>query len=121
MLAHVRGTRKPFPAPPPGSCDCHVHIFADASKYPPAEKRSYEPPDATIDQLERMHGSLGVGRGVLVQAAVYGTDNRLLADALHNRASYRGVAAIDDSISDRELERLHESGVRGARFMLGSV
>ncbi len=30
--------------------------------------------------------------------------------------AYRGVAVVEDSISDRELERLHAGGIRGIRF-----
>ena len=32
---------------------------------------------------------------------------------------YRGVAIVDDSVSDAELQRLHSVGVRGARFNFG--
>src|SRR5437868_8246453 len=121
MLPHVRETRKPSVAPPEGSCDCHFHVFGSASKYPPVAKRTYEPPDATFEQLEHMHRALGVGRGVIVQPAVYGVDNRLLRDTLRGRGNYRGVAAIDDSVSDADLRSLHEAGVRGARFNLSGV
>ena len=54
---------------------------------------------------------------MIVQATCHGTDNRALVDALrasNNRA--RGVATVDRSITDAELQRLHEAGVRGTRF-----
>jgi 2-pyrone-4,6-dicarboxylate lactonase len=121
MLPYIRDTRAPRVLPPPHSCDCHFHVFGDPSNYPPAEKRTYDPPDATVEQLLKMHAALGIGRGVMVQPAVYGTDNRLLADALADRPNYRGVAAVDDSVSDTELDRLDDAGVRGARFNLGGT
>jgi predicted TIM-barrel fold metal-dependent hydrolase len=63
-----------------------------------------------------MHRTLGIERGVIVQATVHGTDHSILLDALANEPSYRGVAIIDDSVSDQDLQKLHDAGVRGARF-----
>ena len=64
-----------------------------------------------------MHATLGIERGVIVQATAHGTDHKILIDGLAAAGpNYRGVAIIDDSVSDEELHRLHEAGVRGARF-----
>jgi len=35
------------------------------------------------------------------------------------KGKYRGVAIVDDSVSDAELDRLNRVGVRGARFNFG--
>lgn len=113
-----RNTRTPSPLPPPKSCDCAVHIFGDPAKYPPAQSRAYDPLPATVEDLCEMHRALGIERGVIVQATIYGTDHRLLVDGLKGRENFRGVAIVDDSVSDKELIRLHEAGVRGARFNL---
>ncbi|MFM9971023.1 MAG: amidohydrolase family protein [Burkholderiales bacterium] len=121
MLSHIRETRLPSRPPPPGSCDCHFHVFGDTVKYPPKLQRTYEPPAANFADLRRMHDTLGISRGVIVQPAVYGTDNRLLSDSLVGQANYRGVAAIDDSVSDDELARLNRAGVRGIRFQLSGA
>ena len=109
-------TRAPDPLPPPGSCDCHLHVFADAARYPPAAARTYDPPAATFADLERMHRALGVERAVIVQASIYGTDNRLMVDTIAGRKNYRGVAVIDDATTDAELARMNAAGVRAARF-----
>src|SRR5262245_32353424 len=110
-------TRKPAQMPPPRSCDCQVHVFGPIERYPTRAGASYVPPtDATGDAAQRMHRTLGLERGVIVQATAYGTDNRVVIDALRGRPNYCGVAIIDDSVSDEELRRLHEAGVRGARF-----
>jgi predicted TIM-barrel fold metal-dependent hydrolase len=111
-----RNTRVPSPLPPAGSCDCHLHVFADAQRYPPAAGRTYDPPAATFADLERLHRTLGIERAVIVQASIYGTDNRLMVDTIAGRKNYRGVAVIDDSTSDAELARMNEGGVRAARF-----
>lgn len=114
--SYERATRVPAALPPPGSCDCAVHVFADAALYPPTAGRSYDPPAATFADQQRMHRTLGIERVVIVQATIYGTDHRLLADTLSGQPDYRGVAIIDDSVNDRELERLNKAGVRAARF-----
>jgi 2-pyrone-4,6-dicarboxylate lactonase len=110
-------TRQPQPAVPPGSCDAQVHVFSpDADRYPAAAKRIYDPPLGSMEDAMRMHRALGMERGVVVQATIYGADNRLMADSIAGRDNYRGIAIVDDSVSDDELLRLHVAGVRGARF-----
>jgi predicted TIM-barrel fold metal-dependent hydrolase len=66
-----------------------------------------------------MHKAIGFARGVIVHSAIYGSDHRLLLHALeglNDRERYRGIGIVDDRVSDKELERLHAAGVRGARF-----
>jgi len=110
-------TRAPAPAPPANSCDCQVHVFGDPRRYPLRKSGAYPPPeDATFEAARRMHRALGVERGVVVQATVHGTNHAILLDALAGQPNYRGVAIVDDSVSDRDLQRLHDAGVRGARF-----
>ena len=115
-------TRKPEAPPPPGSCDCQVHVFGDPAKYPLRRESAYPPPaDATASEALRMHRTLGLDRGVIVQATVHGTNHRILFDALAEAgSSYRGIAIVDDSVTDQDLRRLHEAGVRGARSISGS-
>ena len=63
-----------------------------------------------------------LGIGLLRRAIVsVGTDHSLLHDVLKAAPAgeYRGVAIVDDSVSDAELARLHSVGVRGARFNFG--
>lgn len=103
--------------PPPGACDAHCHIFGPGERFPYAEKRAYTPPDAGLELFEQLQDRLGLSRAVFVQASCHGTDNRAMLDALERGAGrYAGVCMIDDDTSDDELQRLHEAGVRGARF-----
>jgi len=54
-----------------------------------------------------------------VAVSVYGTDNRSLIDALERQnGKGRGVVTIDLDVSDAELDRMHQVGVRGIRFNL---
>jgi predicted TIM-barrel fold metal-dependent hydrolase len=58
---------------------------------------------------------------VIVQPSLYGTDNRLLLDALVAFGpEARGVAVIDLAIGDAELRAMDAKGVRGVRFNLSS-
>jgi 2-pyrone-4,6-dicarboxylate lactonase len=112
--------RMPVPAPPRGSCDCQFHIYEDPALFAPRTNPPYPPiEDATFTEAQRMHKAIGFDRGVIVHSAIYGSDHRLLLHALENlpdRDRYRGIGIVDDRVSDKELERLHAAGVRGARF-----
>ena len=104
-------------AVPPNACDAHCHVFGPASRFPFAANRSYTPPDAGVEQLVALHERMGLSRAVLVQASCHGTDNSAMVDALgRHEGRYAGVAMIDESCPDSEIARLHEAGVRGARF-----
>lgn len=111
-----RETRTPSKLAPAGAWDCQVHVFGDPAKYPPWPGRAYNAPPATIDDMRAMHRTLGIARGLIVQPTTYGTDHSLLLDLLAAEKGYVGSAIIDNTVSDAELRRLHEGGVRSARF-----
>ncbi|MDH7799713.1 MULTISPECIES: amidohydrolase family protein [unclassified Beijerinckia] len=108
------------PQLPRGSCDCQLHVYAqDRSAYPIRHNRPlYDAPVAELSDALRMHEQVALDRLVLVQATVYTTDHALLLDSLAKLtpARARGVAIIDDSVTDDELKRLDAAGVRAARF-----
>lgn len=102
---------------PQGACDAHCHVFGPAAQFPFAPTRTYTPVDAPWEKLEELHGLLGLERTVLVQASCHGTDNAAMLDAIaKSNGSCRGVAMVGREVSDAELQRLHEGGVRGIRF-----
>jgi predicted TIM-barrel fold metal-dependent hydrolase len=108
---------KPKYSPPIGACDSHCHIFGPAAKFPYAPERRYTPPDAPKETLRALHDHLGISRAVLVQASCHGGDNRAMLDAIAwSRGAWRGVAMVGDEATERELDALHEGGVRGVRF-----
>ncbi len=110
----------PGPDLPFHACDSHVHVFGDPVAFPAMPGAAYAPPPRTLADLRALHRAHGISRAVLVQPMIYGADHRVLIDALNGRPEYRGVAIINDNVSDDELARLHAAGVRGARFGLGS-
>ena len=110
------------PTLPLNSCDCHVHLFGPASRYPFDPKRVYTPGEADEGELLALHARLGVARVVLVQPSVYGVDNRRLLDGLRllgGRA--RAVAVVADDADEAELAALHAAGVRGLRVNLSTI
>lgn len=116
-LAYHPSPSKPAFAMPRGSVDAHCHVFGPGNRFPYAPERKYTPCDASREQLFALRDLLGFERNVIVQATCHGSDNRALIDALeHSEGRARGVATVNRSITDRELEALHAAGVRGTRF-----
>jgi len=119
----VRGTRSPQPRLPYGAWDCQAHVYGDPKQFPPRAARAYAPPKAHFEDVHAMASAIGVQYVSLVQASVYGADHSALLDALgrgnngkFEDVTYRGIAIVNDEVSDSDLLRLHEAGVRGARF-----
>jgi len=110
---------------PKNSCDTHLHVFGDARSYPVRNPNAlYQPPrDCDFAAMKALHDAMGIDRAVLVQPTIYGTDHSLLHDVLKAapKEKFRGVAIVDDSVSDAELARLHSAGVRSARVWVESA
>jgi predicted TIM-barrel fold metal-dependent hydrolase len=102
---------------PPGACDAHCHVFGPAARFPYAPDRSYTPPDAPVEHLRKLHAHLGISRAVIVHASCHGTDMAVTLDAIATSGNqYRGVAVVEDAVTDLQLQRLHDGGIRGIRF-----
>ncbi|MFD3732083.1 amidohydrolase family protein [Streptomyces sp. NPDC058632] len=102
---------------PDGAVDAHCHVFGPAAEFPYAPERKYTPVDASKHDLFALRDHLGVSRNVIVQATCHGADNSALVDALTAAGGRaRGVATVRPDVTDEELRRLHDAGVRGVRF-----
>jgi len=102
---------------PKGAVDAHCHVFGPGKQFPYAPERKYTPCDASKEQLFALRDRLGFERNVIVQATCHGSDNRALIDALqHSNGKARGVATVNRSVTDAELQAMHAAGVRGTRF-----
>ncbi len=100
MLASLRARM------PAGAWDTHFHTTH-------ALGTDHDHPVAGALALQ---ASIGVARGVLVQARLHGaTDADFLAD-LQAVPQWRGIAQIEDSTTDAQLDVLHAAGVRGIRY-----
>ncbi len=115
------GVNRPKYQAPPLATDCHHHIF-DA-RFPLAAKPSMllgGDGNATVADYRTLQRRLGLQRNVVVHAAgAYGTDNCSMLDALAAFGpTARGIAVVDTNVSDTELRRMNELGVRGIRVNL---
>src|SRR5687767_9079943 len=68
--------------PPPFACDAHCHVFGPAAKFPYDPKAAYVPVDAPFEDLEKLHGRLGLSRAVIAHASCHGSDMRVTLDAI---------------------------------------
>jgi D-galactarolactone isomerase len=112
--------RKPRLMAPPKACETHSHIYGPADRYPRFPGR--KPPNwtASLGAYEAMLRRLGMERCVIVQPSLYSTDNRCTLDAIKQLglSRARGVAVTKKDIGPKELQQLHDAGVRGLRFYL---
>ncbi len=111
------GTEQPKLKAPANACDCHMHIY-DA-KYPIAPTATLKPADATVADYRLLQKRIGTTRNVIVTPSTYGTDNRITLDAIGQIGpTARGVAVVDTSVTDADLKRMNDLGIRGIRFNL---
>jgi predicted TIM-barrel fold metal-dependent hydrolase len=104
---------------PAFACDCHLHVFGDPSRYPPAAQRAYTPVEATLTQWQATARPLGLQRLVLVQPSAYGTDNTCMLDAMRANPGFtRGVVVIDEATPEADLAAMAALGVVGVRLNL---
>lgn len=102
----------------PAAWDCHVHVFEAGA---PVAGGHYQPVDRPLAQIEALAEAHDVGHLVLVQPSVYGTDNRVLLDALRRSGGrHRAVVVADGTLQEKAMLAMHALGVRGVRFNLVS-
>jgi D-galactarolactone isomerase len=85
---------------------------------PPSKRQA--PSNGTVAEYRLLQKRIGTTRSVVVQPRNYATDNEVTLDALKQLApNSRGVAVVHPTITDSELKRFNDAGVRGSRFSLG--
>lgn len=113
------GTERPKLQAPPNACDCHFHIYDN--RFPPAPG-GLPAPDASPADYRKLQARIGTTRGVIVQPSLYGVDNRPTLEGMAALGpNFRAVAVVNTSVTDAELQRLHQAGVRGIRFNLAQA
>ena len=100
-------------------CDCQAHIFGDLARYPvqPNPPTCRRPP-VRGSLPGRAHARLRTLRDRAFDALRSGS-SRLAIDALEalpDRSHIRVIGRVDETTSDKEIERLHALGFRGTRF-----
>jgi predicted TIM-barrel fold metal-dependent hydrolase len=106
---------------PPLACDCHTHIHGEMRDFPMSPSRIYTPEPALPAEMAHLHRSLHMRRVVIVTPSVYGTDNAATLWGMKARGpDARGVAVIDGSTPDAELDAMGRAGIRGIRINLAT-
>ena len=111
--------RRPHTPAPPKTCDSQFHVLGPRERYPTRPGAAYHMPSATYEAALRMHHALGIARGIIVQTTTYGADHQVVLDALAAMGpGYRACAnaLVFTEKDDAYLQKLHDAGVRGARF-----
>jgi predicted TIM-barrel fold metal-dependent hydrolase len=112
------GTDLPKLKAPPDACDCHMHVY-DAARFPMVPSPRVPPTDAAVAQYRLLQKRIGTTRVVIVTPRNYATENQVTLDAIAQlRPNARGVAVLHPAVTDAQLKRLHDAGVRGIRFSL---
>jgi len=117
QVPYSTGTETPKLKAPANACDCHMHIYD--GKYPIAPAATLKPSDALVSDYKLLQKRIGTTRNVVVTPSTYGTDNRVTLDAIAQIGpTARGVAVVDTSVTDADLKRMNDLGIRGIRFNL---
>lgn len=94
-----------------------MHFFD--SRFPLAANARSREPDAPVSAYRELQQRLGLERVVVVQPTAYGRDNRCTLEAIVELGECaRGVAVVDSTVTDAELNRLTQGGIRGVRFRM---
>jgi D-galactarolactone isomerase len=113
------GTNQPKTKAPAHAADCHMHIY-DPARFPFSGVAT-APANAAVAQYRLLQKRNGTSRVVIVTPRNYVVDNRATVDAIAQLgiANARGVAVVHPTITDAELKKLNDGGIRGIRFSIG--
>src|SRR5712691_1792582 len=93
-------------------CDCHIHIY-DPARFPMVPTQRVPPTDAAVPQYRLLQRRIGTTRVVIVTPRTYATQNQVTVDAIVQLGpNARGVAVVHPTVTNAELKRLHDAGVR---------
>ena len=97
--------------------DSHLHIIDPA--FPLVPNKGYLPDPFTVDDYLRKARPVGIMAGAVVSGSFQAFDQGYLLSALERLGpTFVGVTQLPASISDTEIIRLNEKGVKAVRFNL---
>lgn len=97
--------------------DSHFHIIDP--RFPLTPNQSYLPPFFTAHEYLKQTEHLNIIGGAIVSGSFQGFDQTYLLAALKELGpSFVGVTQLPASVSDEEIVRLNNAGVRAVRFNL---
>ena len=99
---------------PANACNAHLHIIDPA--FPNDGKAAAQ--IGTVSAYRELAEQLHLPRAVFVQAKPFALDNACLLDAIDKfgKENARGIAVVNNTVTDAELEYLSANGVVGLRF-----
>lgn len=97
-----------------------MHFYGAPDRFPKMPGAVYDTCIATPEDYAAEMRRIGVQKFVAIQSVTYGFDNSCLLRGMAETGSIaRGVAVVAPTISDTDLQGLHDKGIRGVRaFML---
>ena len=103
--------------------DSHAHVI-DPLRFPYVAAGGYIPKQHETGEAAAFRTVLqkhGISQGLLVQPSCYGFDNSAMLSAIANEpAKLRGIAVVEPTISERDVQDLKIRGVVGVRLNVGS-
>lgn len=97
--------------------DAHFHIIDP--RFPLIENQGFMPEAYTVGDYQAQTKELNIVGGAVVSGSFQGFDQSYLVDALTKLGEgYVGVTQLPSTVSDEEILRLHQAGVRALRFNL---
>lgn len=116
VVRYSSGSEAPRLRAPANATDCHFHIYDN--RFAPAPD-GLPAPDALPEDYRALQSRLGIKRGIVVQPSLFGVDNRPTLEGMAALGpNFRAVAVVNTSVTDAQLQKMHELGVRGIRFNL---
>lgn len=97
--------------------DSHFHIID--FRFPVEENQGFLPPPFPAESYRERTQGLGIVGGAVVSGSFQGFDTGFMFEALKALGpGFVGVIQIPPTVTDAEIRRLDEAGVRGVRFNL---
>jgi D-galactarolactone isomerase len=117
-VPHSSGTEAPKLKAPANACDCHLHIYDE--RFPPPGPVARLVKGAGVEQYRLLQKRIGTTRAVIVTPSAYATANAVTVDGISQLglANARGVAVVRTEVTDAELKKMADGGIRGIRFTL---
>jgi len=118
QVPNSSGAEAPRLKAPANACDCHIHIYDDRFPITGPTKRLVT--NARVEEYRLLQKRIGTTRTVVVTPGPYVTDNRVTLDGVSQLglSHARGIAVIHPDITDAELKKMADGGIRGIRFTL---
>jgi len=102
-----------------GIIDCHMHLIGPQQQFPFSQGHQDKFSHCSASQYLSQAKPLGISHCVITQTPFYGVDNSNLLHALAQMGEKtRGIAVVNEHLSDASAEQLQQAGVVGANFYL---